>query len=107
VVLPRNSIVIGEDPNSLFPNTAIHQSSEEAYDTLNQTNQPVAFAALDIQDSHYPSNGVFVIGSGEPSTSNSPLRNNYKYRFFLRTYPLDVSLLLLLVNVWPLLILTG
>ena len=87
-----NSIDIGEDPDSLFPNTVIHQNIKEAYKTLDQIKVPVAFVALDIQDSDYPSDGVLVIGSGDASTSNAPLRNEYKYRFFLRTYPLDVSL---------------
>ena len=68
----------------------IYNTADEAYDAV-EDGQSSAYVAIEVSNNAYPSNGIFDIGSGIPET-NVPLRAGHDFRFFLRSYPLDVSI---------------
>jgi len=77
------------DTNATIYRTA--NGADMAYDEADRTEQPVAYVAILFEGQTLPNNGIIIIGDNIPAT-NEPLRMGYGFEFFLRTYPLDVSM---------------
>ena len=67
-------------------------SLNEAYTRVTDGEVAVAaYVAIELNDSDWPSDGMFTIGEDTTSaTSNQPLRTGFAYRAFIIAYPLNV-----------------
>ena len=70
--------------------TMISESADEAYNAVDE-NRPAAYVAVQLEGENLP--GTITIGDNDPDT-DEPLRMGFGFEFFLRTYPLDVSVYL-------------
>jgi len=67
-------------------------SPNDAYTRVTNGEVGVAFVAIELDDSDWPSDGMFTIGADTTSatSSNQPLRTGFAYRAFIIAYPLNV-----------------
>ena len=66
-------------------------SPDDAYTTVTNSEMAAAYVAIELDDSNWPSDGLFTIGEDTSTTSrNQPLRAGFAYRAFIRAYPLNV-----------------
>ena len=81
-------------------------SPSEAYTRVTDGEVGAAYVAIELDDSAWPSNGMFTIGASttgnnqplragredttSTTSSNQPLRTGFAYRAFIIAYPLNV-----------------
>jgi len=78
-----------QSKRGLPANTVIYTTAANAYKAVMTTEQPAAYVAEELPPI-LPDDGQITIGDGDPET-DVPLRTGFSFEFFLRTYPLDVS----------------
>ena len=75
----------------MFPEDMNSRSSDDAYRIVTSSNVAAAYVAIELDDSDWPSGGMFTIGDDTTTTSsNQPLQTGFAYRAFIRPYPLNV-----------------
>ena len=78
-----------QSKRNLPANTVIYPTAANAYKAVMTTEQPAAYVAEELPPI-LPDDGQITIGDGDPE-ADVPLRTGFSFEFFLKTYPLDVS----------------